>query len=92
MKLNDFLTMNKSHAIVLTVGEYPQIKDKICKFYTDKQLKRLDEFYKESWNSKVFLLCNPHLTAEIITPLMLENAVTFVDRTPLRKIEIEEEN
>ena len=92
MKLNDFLTMNKSHAIVLTVGEYHKIKDKICKFYTSKQLERLDEFCKESFSIKAFLLCNPYLTAKIITPLMLENAVTFVDRTPLRKIEIEEEN
>ena len=91
MKLNDFLTMNKSHAIVLTVGEYPKIKDKICGFYTSKQLARLDEFCKESWSGKAFMLCNPYLTTQIITPLMLDNAVTFVDRTPLRKIKIEEE-
>ena len=91
MKFNDFLTMHKAHAIVMTVEEYLKIKNKILKFYTNKNIERPDEFCKESWSCKKFLLCNPYLTAQIITPLMLENAVTFVDRTPFINIEIEED-
>ena len=91
MKFNDFLTMHKAHAIVITVDEYCSIKDKLREFYTDKDLEHIDDYCKYKWGFHKFLLCNPYEKAQIITPMMLENAVTFIDRTSFKNIKFEED-
>lgn len=90
MKLNDFLTMHKAHAIVITVDEYRSIKDKLREFYTDKDFEHIDDYCEYKPGFHRFLLCNPYEKAQIRTPMMLENAVTFVDRISFGRIEIEE--
>lgn len=90
MKFHDFITMNRGFAIVITVGEYYSIKDKLREFYTDKDLAHIDDYCEYEWTDHRFLLCNPYKKAQIRTPMMLENAVTFVDRTSFKNIKFEE--
>ena len=60
MKFHDFITMNRGFAIVITVGEYYSIKDKLREFYTDKDFEHIDDYCKYKWTDHKFLLCNPN--------------------------------
>ncbi len=87
MTFNDFIHADRSLAMVITVEEYNRVKPLLQEFYSERDIKHIDDFCKYTWSSRKFLLCNLHKKDEIGTPMMLENAVTFVDRVPFSKID-----
>lgn len=87
MKFEYFIKANKSLAIVISIEEYESVKSLLEKFYTEKQIKHIDDFCKYKATNTKFLLCNPHKTEEICTPMMYHNAVTFIDRVPFANIQ-----
>lgn len=87
MKFKRFINIDKNVAITISIGEYENIKPILKEFYTDKHIKHIDEFCKYKPLSEKFLLCNPHQTEEIGIPMMLQSAVTFVDRIPFKEVE-----
>lgn len=91
MRFRDFITMNKAFAIVITVDEYRSIKDKLREFYTDKDFEHIDDYCEYKPGFHKFLLCNPYKKKQIITPMMLVNAITFIDRISFKNIEFEED-
>lgn len=86
MTFNDFIHADKSLAMVITVGEYNRIKPLLKEFYSERDIKHIDDFCEYTWAGRRFLLCNLHEKDEIGIPMMLENAVTFVDRIPFKNI------
>ena len=87
MKFEHFMKADKSLAIVISSEEYRSIRHLLKDFYTDEQIKYIDEFCKHTSSTGQFLLCNPHKTAKILTPVLYDNAVTFVDRILFKDIE-----
>lgn len=87
MKFEDFIKTNKSLAIVISIKEYKSIRHLLKEFYTEEQIKDIDEYCKHNSSNNNFLLCNPYKTKEIITPMMYHNAVTFIDRVLFKDIE-----
>lgn len=87
MKFQYFINANKSIVMVISIKEYESIKPRLKEFYTEEQIKDIDEYGKFKPSSDKFLLCNPHKIKEIITPMMYLNAVTFVDRVPFKEVE-----
>lgn len=77
--------------MVLTIDEYKSIRPILTRFYTEEQLKNIDEYGKFNTSGDAFLLCNPYKTRKIITPMMYLNAITFIERIPFSKIDFEPE-
>jgi len=91
MKFEQFVKANKSLAMVITIDEYKSIRSILANFYTEDQLKSIDEYGKFNTSDDTFLLCNPYKTRKIITPMMYLNAITFIERIPFSKIDFEPE-
>lgn len=86
MTFEDFIRKPKALAMVITVEEYKQIKPILQAYYSEKDFEHIDDFCQYKPSFEKFLLCNPHEKAQIITPMMYLNAVTFIDRIPYRNI------
>ena len=86
MKFVDFIRASKSLAMVITAEEYKRIKPLLQEFYSEKDFEHIDDFCQSKPSFERFLLCNPHKKAQIITPMMYLNAVTFIDRIPFKSI------
>lgn len=86
MKFEDFIRVPKPLAMVITVEEYKRIKPLLQEFYSEKDFAHIDDFCQFVPSHERFLLCNPYEKSQIITPMMLLNAVTFIDRVPFKNI------
>ena len=87
MKFDSFIQADKGIAILLTFDEFQSIKSLLKEFYTKKHIEDIEDFFRFRASSTKFLLCNPYEIKQIYTPMMFENAVTFIDRVPFKKIE-----
>lgn len=87
MRLIDFMKSKKPLAMLITADEYRRVRPKLVAYYSERELASIDDFVRYTWGERKFLLCNEAEKAGISTPMMLENAVTFVDRIPFRKID-----
>lgn len=86
MKFEYFIRVPKPFAMVITVEEYKRIKPFLQEFYSEKDFAHIDDFCQFKPPFERFLLCNPHEKAQIRTPMMYLNAVTFIDRVPFKNI------
>ena len=87
MKFEHFIQADKSIVIVISSEEYRSIRHLLKEYYTDEQIEYIDEFCNHISSTGQFILCNPHETAKILTPVLYDNAVTFVDRILFKDIE-----
>lgn len=86
MNFECFIHSPKGIAMVITVAEYRRIKPLLQEFYSARDIERIDDYCEFTWANHRFLLCNIHEKNQIGTPIMLEDAVTFVDRVPFKNI------
>lgn len=80
MKFEEFINASRSIAIVITVKEYIRIKPLLQRYYNDHDIAHIDDYCRYKWSSEKFLLCNPYERQSISTPMLLQNAVTFINR------------
>lgn len=90
MRFSEFISTPKHLAMVITIEQYWQIRELLYPHYDNKALAHIDDYCRFKWSSTKFLLCNPAERGDISTAMMLENAVTFVERIPFAKINFEE--
>lgn len=90
MTFHDFFYAENTLAMIITVDEYEKVRPILKNYYTEKELTDINDYTKYKCPSERFLLCNSAKKASIISPIMLINAVTFVDRVPFRGIIFEE--
>ena len=85
MKFRDFISGKRDIATVITVAEFRRYRQIFKELYAEDELAHIDDYCKYTWGNNRFLLCPPgHHPV-----MMYENAVTFIDRFPFRKMEFE---
>lgn len=90
MTFHDFFYAENTLAMVITVDEYEKVRPILKNYYTEKELTSIDDYAAYKPGFERFLLCNSAKKASIISPMMLINAVTFVDRVPFRDVIFED--
>lgn len=92
MSFDEFLNAPKALAMSITVEEYKSIKPLLQEVYSQKDIEHIDDYCRFKPAFERFLLCNLEERSTIHTPMMYNNAVTFVDRVPFKDVEFPDEN
>jgi hypothetical protein len=89
MTFDDFVHAPRSMAISITIAEYENfLKSLMREFYSERDIKHIDDWCRFKYSSERFLLCNLHERNQISTPIMYHNAVTFIERIPFDRIQL----
>lgn len=90
MKLVDFIKAPKDIAMVIGYQEYKSVRSLLQKYYRERHINFIDDHFSVNSYDKI-LLCNLHaINGWGYPPMMLTNAVTFIDRLPFRDIDFTE--
>lgn len=90
IKFDDFFYNKKSLAITLSIQDYINLKSILKEYYSEKDIKHIDDWSEYKSPQEKFLLYNLKEKNEVITPMGLQSAVTFIDRITLKDIDFSE--